>query len=74
MILFKNVTVSFDDNKVLNNFSAELPATGLVLVTGKSGGGKTTLCHLIPNFYRVEQGEVLIDGINVNDFFNKIIL
>ena len=51
MILFKNVTVSFDDNKVLNNFSAELPATGLVLITGKSGienaGGTITTIKMM---------------------------
>ena len=64
MILFKNVTVSFDDNKVLNNFSAELPATGLVLITGKSGGGKTTLLRLIAGLSKPDSGEVLTEGIN----------
>ena len=36
-------------------------------MVGHSGGGKTTICHLIPNFYRVSSGEVLLDGKNVND-------
>ena len=64
MILFKNVTVSFDDNKVLNNFSAELPDRGLVLITGKSGGGKTTLLRLLLGLSKPDSGEVLTEGIN----------
>jgi ATP-binding cassette subfamily B protein len=36
-------------------------------LVGASGGGKTTLCHLIPKFYPVEKGEILIDGVNIND-------
>lgn len=64
MILFKNVTVSFDDNKVLNDFSAELPNKGLVLITGKSGGGKTTLLRLLLGLSKPDSGEVLTDGIS----------
>ena len=64
MILFKNVTVSFDDNKVLNDFSAELPNRGFVLITGKSGGGKTTLLRLLLGLSKPDSGEVLTDGIS----------
>lgn len=36
-------------------------------LVGPSGGGKTTICHLIPHFYNIESGSILIDGININD-------
>lgn len=68
-ISFKNVNFSYGDEngEVLNNVSLNIKKGQKLALVGHSGGGKTTLCHLIPNFYRVESGEVLIDGINVND-------
>ena len=36
-------------------------------LVGSSGGGKTTICHLLPRFYKISQGEILIDGKNIND-------
>lgn len=68
-ISFKNVSFAYDEenSEVLDNISLDIKKGQKLALVGHSGGGKTTLCHLIPNFYRVEQGEVLIDGINVND-------
>ncbi len=68
-ISFKNVSFAYgeENGEVLNNVSLDIKKGQKLALVGHSGGGKTTLCHLIPNFYRVEQGEVLIDGINVND-------
>jgi len=51
----------------LQNISLKIPAGKTVALVGPSGGGKTTLCHLIPRFYEISEGEILIDGINVKD-------
>ncbi len=68
-IEFKNVTFSYgtEDGDVLRNISFKVNEGEKFAIVGHSGGGKTTICHLIPNFYRVQEGEVLFDGINVND-------
>ena len=67
-IEFKNVTYGYDqDNDVLNNLSFTVNKGEIFALVGSSGGGKTTICHLIPNFYKLEQGEILIDGISIKD-------
>lgn len=68
-ITFKNVNFKYSDEngEVLNNVNLNIKQGERLALVGSSGGGKTTLCHLIPNFYKVQDGEVLIDGINVND-------
>lgn len=67
-IKLKNVTFSYEQsNGVLNNVSLEIKKGEKIALVGPSGGGKTTLCHLIPRFYHINQGEILIDGQNIND-------
>ena len=67
-IEFKNVTYSYDDGKeVLDNISFKIAPGETFALVGPSGGGKTTVCHLIPRFYNINQGEILIDGNNVAD-------
>ncbi len=68
-IELKNVTFSYDTSKqiILDNVSLSVKKGQKIALVGHSGGGKTTICHLIPNFYRVTKGEVLVDGKNVND-------
>ena len=74
-IEFKNVSFSYLENKeenieyegVLKNVSLNIQEGKTIALVGPSGGGKTTICHLIPNFYKVNQGEILIDGHNIND-------
>ena len=66
-IRFENVSFEYPDdhNKVLHNVSLDIrPGERLALV-GPSGGGKTTLCNLIPRFYEVTSGRILIDGQDV---------
>lgn len=67
-IEFKNVTYSYaTSGEVLHNVNLKIrPGEKLALV-GPSGGGKTTLCHLLPNFYRLSDGsgEILIDGTDI---------
>ncbi len=65
-IEFKNVTYSYNDSKtVLDGINIDIPAGKTYALVGPSGGGKTTICHLIPNFYKINSGEILIDGKNI---------
>lgn len=67
-IEFKNVTYSYDGGKeVLDNISFKIAPGETFALVGSSGGGKTTVCHLIPRFYNINQGEILIDGNDVAD-------
>jgi len=67
-IEFKNVAFKYSEKKfVLSNINlAIMPGETMALV-GPSGGGKTTLCQLIPRYYEVNDGEILVDGINIKD-------
>ncbi len=68
-IEFKNVTNSYNDSgEILKDISFEIKKGKKYALVGPSGGGKTTICHLIPNFYKVSGGEILIDGKNINRF------
>ena len=68
-IEFKNVSFSYSEGarKVLDNISLKIKRGEKLALVGESGGGKTTICHLIPNFYKVNSGEITLDGININD-------
>ena len=73
-ISIKNVSFSYAPAKedeeapaVLNNINVEIPAGSCFAVVGPSGGGKTTLCHLIPRFYEVSSGAIMIDDVDVRD-------
>ena len=69
-IEFKNV--SFRYNKkldyVLENFNLDIKAGKNIALVGPSGGGKTTVCALIPRFYDVSDGGIFVDGKNIKDF------
>lgn len=68
-IQFKNVDFSYDDgNKnVLTKINLDVHKGDNIAIVGSSGGGKTTMCNLIPRFYDVTSGEILIDGINIKN-------
>ena len=72
-IEFKNVTFSYKgtDKKILSDFSLHIAPGENVALVGPSGGGKTTLCNLIPRFYDVTEGSVTIDGVDVRDYDTK---
>ncbi len=68
VIEFKNVTYAYEeDHEVLHNVDLKLEKGRKLALVGPSGGGKTTLCHLLPNFYKLEEGEgqILIDGKDI---------
>lgn len=68
-IEFKNVSSSYNESsEILKNISFEIKQGQKYALVGPSGGGKTTICHLIPNFYKISNGEILIDGENINSF------
>ena len=64
---FKNVDFSYDKEKVLDNISFKINANETVAFVGKSGAGKTTIFNLICKMYDINKGEILIDGININE-------
>ncbi len=67
-ITFRNVSYGYDnDHDVLKNMSLYIGAGKTFALVGPSGGGKTTVCHLIPHFYDVQDGEILIDGKEIHE-------
>jgi ATP-binding cassette subfamily B protein len=68
-VQFRNVGFRYRDDHahVLKNISMEVSAGDYVALVGSSGVGKTTLCSLIPRFYEVNEGEVLLDGVNIKN-------
>lgn len=68
-IEFKNVTFRYSEENedVLENMSFKIRSGEKVALVGPSGGGKTTICSLIPRFYEVDGGDILIDGTSIKD-------
>lgn len=69
-IEFRNVNYSYEESKeVLHNVNLHLEKGRKLALVGPSGGGKTTLCHLLPNFYSLNEdaGSILIDGTDIRD-------
>ena len=68
-IVFDHVSFHYEEsNEVLDDVSFHLEAGKTLALVGPSGGGKTTICHLIPRFYFLEQGHILIDNIDISDY------
>ncbi|MDO4565429.1 MAG: ABC transporter ATP-binding protein [Clostridia bacterium] len=69
---FKNVSFSYDDGvPVLTNLRLNIPAGSTLALAGPSGGGKTTLCHLLMRFYEANEGQILIDGKSITEVTQK---
>jgi subfamily B ATP-binding cassette protein MsbA len=66
-IEFRNVTFAYHTDLILKNISLKIPKGKTVALVGKSGSGKTTFVKLIPRFWDIQSGEILIDGINIKD-------
>jgi subfamily B ATP-binding cassette protein MsbA len=67
-ICYKNVCFEYEkDHPVLKNINLDITAGQTIALVGNSGGGKTTISTLLPRFYDVKSGEILIDGHNVKD-------
>ena len=66
-IEFKNVSFKYGEQWVLKDINLVIPKGKTIALVGQSGSGKSTMVDLIPRYYDVQEGEVLIDGINVKD-------
>ena len=72
-IVFENVSFHYDPEvdgeprQVINNLSMQVGAGETLALVGPSGGGKSTLCNLIPRFYNIQEGSISIDGNNISD-------
>ncbi|HHD2751987.1 TPA: ABC transporter ATP-binding protein [Clostridium perfringens] len=66
-ISIKDVTFRYDNKEsILENFNLDIKAGKMVALVGPSGGGKTTVCNLIPRFYDYESGKIFIDGVDIS--------
>lgn len=72
-VKFKNVSFSYlgKENKALNNISFDIPKGTTVALVGRSGSGKSTIANLLTRFYDVDEGEILLDGINIQHYTLK---
>lgn len=71
-IVFKNVCFSYrEDVPVLKNINLNVKACSNIAIVGNSGGGKTTIVNLLPRFYDVTEGKILIDGVDIRDYTLK---
>lgn len=66
-IEFRNVSFRYADKWILRDINLTIEKGKTIAIVGQSGGGKSTLVDLIPRYYDVQEGEVLIDGINVKE-------
>lgn len=75
-IEFDNVTFGYGSDEgrsVISGFSMKIPAGKTIALVGPSGGGKTTICHLIPRFYEVDSGTITVDGYPVKDLNRSVL-
>lgn len=72
-IVFDNVTFAYpsddgvDTHPVINGLTLSIRAGETLALVGPSGGGKSTLCNLIPRFYNIDEGKITLDGVDIRD-------
>ena len=65
---FKNVKFGYDEKIIIKNFSAKIKPGQKIAIVGPTGAGKTTIVKLLMRFYNLNDGEILVDGTNINKF------
>ena len=66
-IEFKNVSFSYENVPTLHNIDFKVPERSMTALVGESGSGKTTITNLIARFWDVDEGEILVGGVNIKD-------
>ena len=66
-IEYKNVSFKYGDENVLKDISISIPFGKTIALVGESGSGKSTIADLLPRFYDIQEGEILIDGVNIKN-------
>ena len=66
-IEYKNVSFKYNQDNVLKNINLEIEKGKMIALVGQSGSGKSTLVDLLPRFWDIEEGEILVDGNNAKD-------
>lgn len=70
-LTLKNISFKYKDEYVLQNFNLEVKKGHTVALVGQSGSGKSTIANLVTRFYDVNEGEILVDGINIKNIKKK---
>ncbi|WP_312906695.1 ABC transporter ATP-binding protein [Tissierella praeacuta] len=71
-VRFENIKFGYNEDKIIiNNFSSDIKAGQKVAIVGPTGAGKTTIVKLLMRFYDLNEGRILIDGYDINDFTRK---
>jgi len=70
-ITYKNVDFSYDTNTVLSGIDITIQKGKMIALVGESGGGKSTFADLLPRFYDIKKGEILLDGTNIKNISLK---
>jgi len=67
-IEYRNVSFKYDEDYVLKNVNLKVEKGKTIALVGQSGSGKSTFVDLLPRFYDLDEGEILIDGVNIKDY------
>lgn len=70
-VVYSNINFKYQENYVLKDISLRLERGKTVALVGESGSGKSTLANLLPRLYDVNEGEILLDGVNIKEYLLK---
>ncbi len=71
-VSFKNVSFTYENNLILDDVSFDINANTLTAIVGKSGSGKSTIFRLLLRLYKLDKGDIYIDGTSIYDYSNKV--